>query len=71
MKTALHAEIDLLNRAVAIDPKFAEAYSEIANAYYFLGRGTATPLPSPAASRPGTVRSRSTRNWRPAIAASP
>jgi len=33
----LHAEIDLLNRAVAIDPRFAEAYSEIANAYYFLG----------------------------------
>jgi TolB-like protein/tetratricopeptide (TPR) repeat protein/tRNA A-37 threonylcarbamoyl transferase component Bud32 len=33
----LQARIDLLNRAVAIDPQFAEAYSEIANAYYFLG----------------------------------
>ena len=33
----LRAKIDLLNRAVAIDPQFAEAYSEIANAYYFLG----------------------------------
>ena len=31
------ASIDLLNRAVAIDPQFAEAYSEIANSYYFLG----------------------------------
>ena len=33
----LRARIDLLNRAVAIDPRFAAAYSEIANAYYFLG----------------------------------
>ena len=33
----LRARIDLLNRAVAIDPQFAGAYSEIANAYYFLG----------------------------------
>ena len=33
----LQARIDLLNRAVAIDPNFAAAYSEIANAYYFLG----------------------------------
>ena len=33
----LQARIDLLNGAVAIDPQFAEAYSEIANAYYFLG----------------------------------
>ena len=33
----LRARIDLLNRAVAIDPRFAEAHSEIANAYYFLG----------------------------------
>ena len=65
----LRAKIDLLNRAVAIDPQFAAAYSEIANAYYFLGR-TATALPSLAASRPGTVRSRSTRSWRPAFAAS-
>ena len=37
MKSRLQARIDLLNRAVAIDPQFAEAYSEIANAYYFLG----------------------------------
>ena len=33
----LRAKVDLLNRAVAIDPQFAAAYSEIANAYYFLG----------------------------------
>jgi protein kinase/serine/threonine-protein kinase len=33
----LRARIDLLSRAVAIDPQFAAAYSEIANYYYFLG----------------------------------
>ncbi len=33
----LRARIDLLNQAVAIDPQFAAAYSEIANSYYFLG----------------------------------
>jgi TolB-like protein/Tfp pilus assembly protein PilF len=34
---SLRASIDLLNRAVAADPQFAEAYSEMANDYYFLG----------------------------------
>jgi TolB-like protein/Tfp pilus assembly protein PilF len=33
----LKASIDLLRRAVALDPKFAEAYSEIASASYLLG----------------------------------
>ena len=33
----LQARVDLLNRAVAIDPQFAAAYSELANIYYFLG----------------------------------
>jgi TolB-like protein/Tfp pilus assembly protein PilF len=33
----LKASIDLLRRAVALDPRFADAYSEIAKACYFLG----------------------------------
>ena len=33
----LKASIDLLRRAVVLDPQGAEAYSEIANACYFLG----------------------------------
>ena len=33
----LKASVDLLNRAVAIDPQFAAAYSELANIHYFLG----------------------------------
>lgn len=33
----LRASIDLLNRAVAIDPQFAAAYSAMANQHYFLG----------------------------------
>ena len=33
----LRASIDLLRRAIAVDPRFAAAYSEIANACYFLG----------------------------------
>jgi len=40
------AAIDLLSQAVAIDPRFAEAYSAIANDYYFLGAyGDLTALP--------------------------
>jgi len=40
------ARIDLLNRALAIDPQFAEAHSEIANSYYFLGAyGDRSALP--------------------------
>jgi TolB-like protein len=33
----LKASIDLLRRAVVLDPQFAEAYSQIANACYFQG----------------------------------
>ena len=33
----LAASIDLLRQAVALDPQFAEAYAEIANAHYFQG----------------------------------
>ena len=40
------AAIDLLWQAVAIDPRFAEAYSAIANNYYFLGAyGDLSALP--------------------------
>src|SRR6185503_19386347 len=33
----LKAQIELLRQAVAVDPQFAAAYGELANAYYFLG----------------------------------
>ena len=40
------ATIELLRQAVTIDPRFAEAYSAIANGYYFLGAyGDLTALP--------------------------
>jgi protein kinase/serine/threonine-protein kinase len=42
----LNAQIDLLRQAVAIDPRFAEAYAEMANSYYALGAyGDLTALP--------------------------
>ena len=40
------AEIDLLRKAVAVDPRFAEAYSAIANLHYFQGAyGDLSALP--------------------------
>ena len=42
----LQASIDLLRQAVAVDPQFAEAYSEIADRYYFLAAyGDLSALP--------------------------
>ena len=42
----LKASIDLLRRAAEVDPRFAEAYSQMANDYYFLGAyGDLSALP--------------------------
>ena len=61
----LKAAIELLREAVALDPNFAEAYSEIANRSYFQAACTGICPLSAAASMPRIGRSRSTRTWRP------